>query len=73
MAREPCSAALTPALLWSPWIEVATGGCGIAFALWSINRRMEGKPMHPEARKADTGLLIFGCLLVAVGLLRLVS
>ena len=58
-------------LLWPPWIEVAIGGCGIAFALWSIDRWMECKPMHADARKADKGLLAFGCLLVLVGILRL--
>lgn len=58
-------------LIWPPWIEIAAGGCGIAFALWSIDRRMGGKPMHADAPKADKGLLIFGCLLVAVGLVRL--
>ena len=71
MAREPADAALMDALFWPPWIEAAAGGCGIAFALWSINRRIEGKPMHADARKADKGLLIFGCLLVGVGLVRL--
>lgn len=58
-------------LFWPPWIEVAAGGVGIAFALWSIGRRRDGKPMHPDARKADVGLLVFGCLLVAVGLIRM--
>ena len=58
-------------LVWPPWIEVAAGGCGIAFALWSIGRRMDGKRMHPDARKADFGLLVFGCLLLAVGAVRL--
>ncbi|MES2834266.1 MAG: hypothetical protein V4707_06120 [Pseudomonadota bacterium] len=71
MARDPSDAALVEGFFWPPWIEVAAGGCGIAFALWSINRRMDGKPMHADARKADKGLLIFGCLLVVIGLVRL--
>lgn len=58
-------------LLWSPFVEIVAGGCGVAFALWSIGRRREGKPMHPDAAKADIGLLIFGVLLVVAGLIRM--
>lgn len=56
-----------------PWVEIAAGGLGVAFALWSIGRRMDGKPMHPDAKKADVGLLVFGCLLVLVGVIRMVG
>ncbi len=31
---------------------------------------MDGKPMHPDARKADLGLLAFGVLLVLIGAIR---
>lgn len=72
LAREPCGAAMMEALVGPPWIEVAVGGCGIAIALWSIGRRMDGKPMHPDAKMADVGLLVFGCLLAVAGLVRLV-
>ena len=56
--------------LWPSWAEIAAGGIGIAFALWSIGRRMEGKLMLPDAMKADWGLLAFGALLVFIGAIR---
>lgn len=59
--------------LWPPWIEIAAGGCGVAFALWSIGRRRGGRPMHPDAKKADVGLLWFGVALVAIGVVRVLS
>ncbi len=57
--------------MWSPFVEITAGGCGVIFALWSIGRRRDGKPMHPDARKADGGLLVFGLLLVLVGAVRM--
>lgn len=59
------------AMLWSPWIEIVAGGCGVIFALWSVGRRLDGKPMHPDAKRADVGLLVFGVLLVLVGAVRM--
>lgn len=58
------------ALIWPAWIEITAGGLGIAFALWSIGRRQGGKPMHPDAGKADVWLLAFGVLLALVGGVR---
>lgn len=57
--------------IWPAWIEIAAGGSGVAFALWSIGRRQSGKPMHHDAGKADVGLLIFGGLLVLFGVVRM--
>jgi hypothetical protein len=57
-------------MLWPAWIDIATGGLGVGFALMSIGRRNEGRPMHPDAAKADVGLLLFGVLLVLLGALR---
>lgn len=56
--------------MWPPFIEITAGGLGVIFALWSIERRMAGKPMHPDARKADVWLLVFSLLMVAVGAVR---
>jgi hypothetical protein len=58
------------ALLWPPFIEITAGGLGIVFALWSIRRRQLGKPMHPDAAKADVGLLVFSLLMIVVGAIR---
>lgn len=60
-------------LMWSPFVEITAGGCGIIFALWSIGRRRAGKPMDPGAKKADVGLLIFGVLLLLVGAVRMLE
>jgi hypothetical protein len=57
-------------MLWPPLWEIAAGCLGAAFALWSVGRRRAGKPMHPDAAKADQWLLLFSGLLVAVGLIR---
>ena len=57
-------------MLWPAWIDIAAGGLGIGFALMSIGRRRAGKPMHPDAAKADVGLLVFGVLMVVVGAIR---
>jgi len=57
-------------LLWPPFIEITAGGLGAIFALWSIGRRRAGKPMHPDAAKADVGLLVFSALMVIVGAVR---
>lgn len=57
--------------MWSPDIDIALGGLGVGFALMSIARRRQGKPLHPDAAKADVGLLIFGLLLAAMGGIRL--
>jgi hypothetical protein len=57
-------------LLWPAWVDITLGGLGVIAALWSIGRRRDGKPLHPDAGKADTGLLVFGVLLVLVGALR---
>ena len=35
-------------LVWSPWIAILAGGLGIIAALWSIGRRRNAKPMHPD-------------------------
>lgn len=59
--------------MWSPFVEITAGACGVIFALWSIGRRRDGKSMHPGARKADVGLLVFGVLLVLVGAVRMVG
>lgn len=56
--------------LWPAWVDITLGGLGVGFALWSIERRRAGKPMHPDARKADIGLLAFGVLLVVIGVMR---
>ena len=58
------------ALMWPAWIEITLGGLGIILALWSIGRRRAGRPMYPDARKADVGLLAFGVLLVVIGAIR---
>ncbi len=60
-------------MMWSPFVEITAGGCGIIFALWSIGRRRAGKPMHPDAKKADVGLLVLGVLLVVVGVVRMLG
>lgn len=60
-------------MMWSPFLEITAGGCGIIFALWSIGRRRAGKPMHPDGKKADVGLLVFGALLVLVGAVRMLG
>ena len=59
----------------SLWDLATDGGAwvsalGIGFALMSIGRRRAGKPMHPDAAKADVGLLVFGGLMVIVGVIR---
>lgn len=58
------------ALIWPAWVDISLGGLGIIAALWSIGRRKAGKPMHPDAAKADVGLLVFGLAMVVVGALR---
>lgn len=58
-------------LLWPPFVEIAAGGIGVAFALWSIGNRMDGRLMHADVSKADIGLLVFGVLLVLVGVARM--
>jgi hypothetical protein len=57
-------------LLWPAWVDITLGGLGIVFALWSISRRQDGKPMYPGARKADVGLLVFGVLMIVIGAAR---
>lgn len=54
----------------TPFIEIVAGALGVIFALWSIGRRRAGKPMHPDAAKADIGLLIFGAALILIGAAR---
>lgn len=58
------------ALIWPAWVDISLGGLGIAGALWSIGRRRAGKPMHPDAAKADKGLLLFSLAMVIVGAIR---
>ena len=58
------------AWVWPAWVEIVAGGLGIAFALWSIDRRRQGKSMHPDAAKADVGLLALSALLVLIGAVR---
>ncbi len=57
-------------LLWPAWIEITVGGLGLIFALWSIGRRQAGKPMHPDAAKADGWLAVFSILIILVGAIR---
>lgn len=57
-------------LLFPPELQAILGILGVSFALWSIQRRREGKAMHPDAAKSDTWLLIFSVLMVGVGLWR---
>lgn len=74
VAEKPCLGAVAvTGLFWSPFVEIVSGGCGVAFALWSIGRRREGKPMHMDAAKADIGLLVFGALLVLTGSVRMLQ
>lgn len=56
--------------VWPAEIEMVLGALGVSLALWSLQRRQAGKPMHPDAAKADVGLLVFGALLVLVGVAR---
>jgi len=60
-------------VLFSPELQVIAGGLGTIFALWSIQRRQQGLPMHPDAAKSDTWLLIFSALMAAIGLFRFVT
>ena len=57
-------------MLWPAWIDIAAGGLGVGFALMSIGQRRDRKPMHPDAAKADVGLLVFGVLMVVFGAIR---
>jgi len=57
-------------LLFPPELQAILGILGVSFALWSIQRRREGKTTHPDAAKSDTWLLIFSVLMVGVGLWR---
>lgn len=59
-----------PDLLFSPATQAIVGGLGAVFSLWSIQRRRDGKPSHPDAAKADKLLLVFSALMVMVGLWR---
>jgi hypothetical protein len=57
-------------LLFPPELQAILGIGGMSFALWSIQRRREGKPMHPDAAKSDRWLLVFSVIMVAVGVWR---
>ncbi len=57
-------------MIWSPDIDIILGGLGMSFALWSIRRRQLGKPVHPDAAKADGWLLAFAAALVCIGVAR---
>ena len=57
-------------LLLGPEVQAIVGALGVSFALWSLQRRREGRPMHPDAAKSDAWLLLFSALMVAIGLYR---
>jgi hypothetical protein len=57
-------------LLFSPEVQAIAGALGISFALWSIQRRREGKAMHSDAARADRWLLAFSVLMLLIGLWR---
>lgn len=57
-------------LLFPPEVQAILGALGMSFALWSIQRRRNGKPTHPDAAKSDGWLLAFSVLMVGVGLWR---
>lgn len=57
-------------MLWSPDIDIIAGGLGMSFALCSIRRRQLGKPVHPDAAKADGWLLVLAAALVCIGVAR---
>jgi len=55
--------------IWPAWIEVAVGGLGVAWALSTFNKPQPSR----ELNVSRWGLLIFGVLLVLVGLVRLLG
>lgn len=57
-------------LIFAPELQAILGALGISFALWSIQRRREGRPMHPDAAKSDKWLLVFSVLMLLIGLYR---
>jgi hypothetical protein len=57
-------------LIFAPATQAILGALGVNVALWSLQRRREGKPMHPDAARSDKWLLLFGGLMVAIGLYR---
>ncbi|KPF75224.1 hypothetical protein IP78_13665 [Brevundimonas sp. AAP58] len=57
-------------LLFSPEVQAISGALGISFALWSIQRRREGKAMHPDAARSDRWLLVFSVPMLLIGLWR---
>lgn len=56
--------------VFPPDVWAIAGGLGLIFALWSIGRRRAGKPMHPDAAKADGWLAFFSVLVMLVGIAR---
>ena len=55
--------------LWLAWSAVVAGALGMAFAVWSAQRRNLGHKMHSDAAKADQGLFVSGGVLIMLGLL----
>jgi hypothetical protein len=53
MARSESAVSQSKALVFPPELQDILGASGISLALWSIQRRREGKPMHPDAAKSD--------------------
>lgn len=56
--------------MWPAWIDITLGGLGVSLALWSLGRRRAGRPMHPDAAKADVWLLVFAILMIGTGAAR---
>ena len=56
-----------------PWIEIAGGGLGLAFALSAIARSRRLGWRGPQDRTSAWGLLIFGILLMAIGAVRFLN
>ena len=56
-----------------PWIEIAGGGLGVAWALSAITRARQQGWRGPQDRTSAWGLLIFSMLLVAIGAVRFLA
>lgn len=53
-----------------PWIEIAGGGLGVAWALSAISRARRQGWRGPQDRMSALALLVFGLILAGIGMVR---
>jgi hypothetical protein len=57
--------------IWSPFLQVAAGGLGLALGLGGLGRLRDRAPRGPGDRWSSLGLIVIGTVLVVIGALRL--